>query len=135
MRISDWSSDVCSSDLPMSESTSDLPEGGTFDRLKAKAKQVAGEVLDRGDLAAEGRLEEASIERADEAREQVAEAERAETEAELETRLAENEIEAERLESEVEEQRRREQIERDEARAEAQVDAQVDQREQSLAQD
>src|SRR3546814_15804855 len=83
MRISDWSSDVCSSDLPMSESTSDLPEGGTFDRLKAKAKQVAGEVLDRGDLAAEGRLEEASIERADEAREQVAEAERAETEAEL----------------------------------------------------
>src|SRR3546814_14832507 len=101
---------------PMSESTSDLPEGGTFDRLKAKAKQVAGEVLDRGDLAAEGRLEEASIERADEAREQVAEAERAETEAALAARLAVNDIEAERLQSALEEEQRRGQAEPVEAR-------------------
>jgi hypothetical protein len=40
----------------MSDTTSDLPEGGAFDRLKAKAKQVAGDLFDRGDLAAEGTL-------------------------------------------------------------------------------
>src|SRR3546814_2154850 len=41
MRISDWSSDVCSSDLPMAESGSPWQTHRTFLKYRAKQKRTA----------------------------------------------------------------------------------------------
>src|SRR4028119_1286092 len=47
--------------------TTDQPGGGLLGKLKGKAKEVGGEIVGNDELAAEGRLEQATVEAATEA--------------------------------------------------------------------
>ena len=75
--------------------------GGLAGKIAGKVKEVAGAATGDGDLAREGRLQQAQADTEAEARRDAAEAKQQEAEAELEADKAENAAERARLQTEV----------------------------------
>src|SRR5687767_1404843 len=108
----------------MSNAVPEVPdEGGFADRLKGKTKQILGSVVGDEDLKAEGELQTAKADAAEQARKAAEEAARETAKAEITARS--NELRAERAQIAAEEA---EAIERDAlARKEAIEEARVEQ--------
>jgi uncharacterized protein YjbJ (UPF0337 family) len=105
--------------VEMSDSqTNERVTGGLVGKVAGKAKELAGELTDREDLAREGRLQQAQTEAQLDAQRAAADARQAEQEAELEREKAETRAERLELEAEVEKRRRAERAEVDREQAE-----------------
>ena len=94
--------------------------GGLVGRIAGKAKEAAGSLIGNGDLAREGRLQQAQVDAEADAPRSDAEAQQRDAEAKLQADKTETEIERQRLQNEVAAQEREQQIERDRARGRAQ---------------
>jgi len=110
------------------------PSSGPLDKLKGKAKAVAGSVLGNDTLATEGKLEQDAAAKSDEARQQAAAAAQAEAKAEVEGAVHANAVETQRIEAERLEVERAAQIDREREMAEAQTEAVHDRRETQVEQ-
>ncbi len=86
---------------PPSSKDQEETAGGIAGKIAGKVKEMAGAATGDGDLAREGRLQQAQSETEAEAARDAAEAKQREAEAKLEADKAENEVERARLESEV----------------------------------
>jgi uncharacterized protein YjbJ (UPF0337 family) len=100
-----------------------MSDGGFLERVKGKAKELAGEVVGNDDLAREGRLDHAHGTAEAEANRQAARAERKEQQAEVEAERRRLAIESERLANEERAARNQQRIEREAAVDEAVVRA------------
>lgn len=105
-----------------------MSDGGFLDRVKGKAKELAGEVTGNDDLAREGRLEHAHGTAEAEADRQDERADRKEQQAEVEAERRRLAVESERLANEERAERNQQRIERDAAVDEAVVRAEHDRR-------
>lgn len=126
--------------------TTDEGAGGFVERLKGKAKQVAGNVLDDDLLKTEGHLQEAKVDAGEEAKARTAEAEAEAQRADLLAREKEISVERQRLateeaaetrEAKLERERLAEEqrIEREHAAKEAAVERQERAQEAAIASD
>ena len=97
-------------------------DGGVVDRLKGKAKQVAGSVLDDKDLEREGELHEEKADAAQEAKRRKAEAVQERDEADLVARERDLKIEEERLAAEETADARKAGAERDRGEEEQRIE-------------
>jgi len=100
--------------------------GGLVDRLKGKAKQVAGSVLGDKNLKEQGQLHEAKADAAADARRQATAAEHQEAVADVSAKESELAIERQRLATDEAADARAARIETERKQAEAQVAAQHD---------
>src|SRR3981081_4328639 len=105
--------------------------GGLVGRGAGKAKELAGSLTDRDDLAREGRLQQSQADAQAEANRRAAEARQRDDEAQLAQQKTETELERQRLQNEVAAQRREDQIEQ--SRREAELDAGTDAAREQLA--
>jgi uncharacterized protein YjbJ (UPF0337 family) len=117
--------------LLTSQETTERTVGGTLGKFAGKAKEAAGSLVGRDDLAREGRLQQAQSEAETDAQRNAAEAEQRRAEADLARQKTETELERQRLQNEVSAHEREDQIERDrwEAEREAAAEAQRQQAE------
>jgi uncharacterized protein YjbJ (UPF0337 family) len=106
----------------MTTENTETVTGGALGKLAGRAKETAGELLGRDDIAREGRLQQAGADADMEARTLAEEARDERAEADLEARKADNDAERTRLEAEAGAERREAQIEADADRAQAQAD-------------
>jgi uncharacterized protein YjbJ (UPF0337 family) len=114
--------------------TTDQPGGGLLGKLKGKAKELGGEIVGNDDLAAEGRLEQATVAAADEAVARDRAADVVAERAEVDRALHQNAVEAERLKSEKAQAEREARLEQERVAEEARLEAQLDHREQAVEQ-
>ena len=108
---------------------SETTAGGPLGRLIGKAKEVAGKVIGQGDLAREGRLQQAQADAEARAQGRTAHAEQLQSEQQLEAAKQENELERQRLQTEIAATERDAALERERRQAEQAVTARA-QREQ-----
>jgi uncharacterized protein YjbJ (UPF0337 family) len=105
--------------------------GGLVGRIAGKAKEAVGSLLGNGDLAREGRLQQAQVDAEADVQRSDAEARQRDAEAKLHAEKTETEIERQHLENEVAAQEREQQIARD--RREAERTARTEARQEKTA--
>jgi uncharacterized protein YjbJ (UPF0337 family) len=103
------------------------PRAGTglFEKVAGCAKATIGRLLGNDDLAAEGALQQAKAETAEDAAHLMAEAEQREREAELAAEQEANRIERQRIEAELSNTEREEQIRREHRDEDADIERRV----------
>jgi uncharacterized protein YjbJ (UPF0337 family) len=104
---------------------SEQTAGGLVGKLAGKVKEATGSLVGNGDLAREGRMQQAQVDAETEAERHAAEAEHRADEAALAQEKTETELERRRLQNEVAASEREQQIEQDRERAERQAAAEA----------
>lgn len=109
--------------------------GGLFDRLKGKAKQVAGSVLNDKKLEREGALHEEKADAAQEARRRQTEAAKERDEADLVARERDLKVEEQRLAAEETAEAREAAVERERAEKKQRIERDTAERKVDAARD
>jgi uncharacterized protein YjbJ (UPF0337 family) len=109
--------------------------GGVFDRLKGKAKQVAGSVLENEQLEREGELHEEKADAAQEAKRREAEASQEREEADLVARERDLKIEEQRIAADETAEAREDAVERERAEKQQRIEREHVERKADAARD
>jgi uncharacterized protein YjbJ (UPF0337 family) len=114
------------------QQNSEQTAGGLVGKFAGKAKEAAGSLVGNGELAREGRLQQAQVDAEADAHREAAEAKQRDQEASLAADMTDTEIERDRLQNEVAAQERERKIESDRQEAEREARSEA-QRQQSAA--